>query len=82
MRAGIMLRAVGASVSVVMHLVEEALERGRLAGEVQVVETGASSIVRDTDELVAFVQQHRPPPAGPGRAGPDPDDHGADQDWE
>ncbi len=54
---------VGASVSVVLHLVEQALEEGRVAGEVEVeiVETGARSIVRDADELVAFVQAHRPP---------------------
>ncbi len=57
---------MGASVSVVMHLVERALDQGRLAGEVEVVETGARSMVRDTDELVAFVQAHRPPP-GPGQ---------------
>ena len=52
---------VGASVSVVLHLVEQALEEGRVAGEVEIVETGARSIVRDADELVAFVQAHRPP---------------------
>jgi hypothetical protein len=57
---------MGASVSVVMRLVEGALEQGRLAGEVEVVATGARSTVRDVDELVAFVQTHLPPP-GPGQ---------------
>lgn len=52
---------MGTSVSVVMHLAEGALDEGRLAGEVEVVETGARSIVRSTDELVAFIQGHRPP---------------------
>jgi hypothetical protein len=56
---------VGGSVSVLLHLVEEALDEGRLAGKVEVVETGARSIVRDTNELVVFVQQHRPPSATP-----------------
>ena len=60
-------RAVGASVSDVMHLVEETLDDGRLAGEVQVVETGASTVVRHTGELVASVQQHRPAPPGSSR---------------
>ena len=58
---------MGASVSVVVHLVEDALDDGRLAGEVQVVETGASTVVRDTGELVAFVQRHRPAPPASSR---------------
>ena len=66
MRRRCMFCLVGASVSLVMHLVEEALDQGRLAGEVEVVETGARSMVRDAGELVAFVQAHRPP-AGPGQ---------------
>lgn len=49
---------MGASVSVVVHLVEQALDEGRLAGEVEIVETGARALVRDADELVAFVQRH------------------------
>lgn len=53
---------MGASVSVVMHLVEQALDQGRLAGEVEIVETGAKSMVRDESELIAFVQAHRLPP--------------------
>jgi hypothetical protein len=57
---------MGASVPVVVRLVEHALDRGRLVGEVEVVETGARSMVRNADELVAFVQAHRPLP-GPGQ---------------
>ncbi len=60
-------RVVGASVSVVMHLVEDALDDGRLAGEVEIVETGAGTVVRDTGELVAFVHQHRPAQPGSSR---------------
>ena len=60
--------AVSGSVSVVMHLVEEALDEGRLAGEAQVVETGASSVVRDAGELVTFVQRHRPGSSGRERS--------------
>ena len=52
---------MGASVPVVVRLVEHALDQGRLAGEVEVVETGARSMVRNADELVVFVQAHRPP---------------------
>jgi hypothetical protein len=50
-----------------MHLVEGALDEGRLAGEVQVAESGASSVVRDAGELVIFVQWHRPTPLGRDR---------------
>lgn len=41
---------------VVLHLVEEALDQGRVAGEVEMVETGARAIVADAKELVGFVQ--------------------------
>ena len=44
---------------VVLHLVEEALDQGRVAGEVEMVETGARAIVRDAKELVDFVQGQR-----------------------
>jgi hypothetical protein len=47
-----------------MHLVEGALDEGRLAGKVQVAESGASSVVRDAGELVIFVQWHRPGSSG------------------
>lgn len=57
---GVHAGQVGASISVVLHLVEQALEEGRVAGEVEIVETGARSIVRDADEMVAFVLAHRP----------------------
>jgi hypothetical protein len=59
---------MASSVSVVLRLAEAALDQGRLAGEVELVETGARSIVRDADKLVVFVQAHRPSPgaAGPG----------------
>jgi len=62
MRPGAKLCGVGASISVVLHLAESALEEGRLAGEVEIVETSARGVVGDTNELVAFVQQHRPQP--------------------
>ena len=53
--------AVSTSVAVVLHLAEQALEEGRLAGEAEIVETGIRRIVRDGDELVSFVQANRPP---------------------
>ena len=51
---------VGTSVAVVLHLVDKALEEGRLAGEAEIVETGVRGIVHDGDDLVSFVQAHRP----------------------
>ena len=60
MRPPVSARAMGASVPVVMRLVEQALDEGRIAGEVEMVENGARAIVRDASELVAFVQGQRP----------------------
>ena len=57
---------VGTSVAVVLHLVEHALEEGRLAGEAEIVESGARAIVRDADDLVGFVRANRPPTGGAG----------------
>ncbi len=44
----------------VLHLAEQALDEGRLAGEAEIVETGIRRIVRDGEELVSFVQANRP----------------------
>jgi hypothetical protein len=52
---------VGSSVAVVLHLAEQALDEGRLAGEAEIVETGMRGIVRDGNELVSFVRAHRSP---------------------
>jgi hypothetical protein len=49
---------------VVLRLVEQALDEGRIAGEVEMVETGARSVVGDAGELVAFVNSQRR--LGPG----------------
>ena len=54
---------MGASLAVVLHLAEQALDEGRLAGEVEIVATGVRTLVRDAEELVIFLQCHRPPPA-------------------
>lgn len=59
MRAGHMLGPMGASVSVVLRLVVEPLDEGRLAGEAEVVETGDRGMFTSADDLVAFVQRHR-----------------------
>lgn len=48
-----------ASVPVVLRLVAQALDEGRIAGEVEMVETGARAVVADASELVAFVQAQR-----------------------
>jgi hypothetical protein len=45
------------TLSVVLRLLTEALERGRLAGQLEVVETGERTLVRDADEMVAFLQK-------------------------
>ena len=56
---------MGAPVPVVLRLVERALDEGRIAGEVEMVETGARAVVRDAGELVAFVNSQRH--LGPGQ---------------
>lgn len=58
------------AISVVLRLVEQALRAGRLAGEVEVVETGERRVVKDADELVRFLRPGaggdavRPAPVG------------------
>jgi hypothetical protein len=47
------------TLALVLRLVEEALARGRLAGEVQIVETGERAVVRDAQELIEFVDRAR-----------------------
>jgi hypothetical protein len=50
------------TVSVVLRLVEQALAAGRLAGEAEVVETGERRVVRDAEDLLAFLRRPRRPP--------------------
>ena len=59
---------MGVPVPVVLRLVERALDEGRIAGEVEIIETGARAVVRDADELVAFVKSQRR--MGPGQGAP------------
>jgi hypothetical protein len=40
------------TLSLLLHLAEEALAAGRLAGEAVLVETGERAVVRDAQELV------------------------------
>jgi hypothetical protein len=51
------------TVSVVLRLIEQALATGRLAGEAELVATGERAVVKDADELLAFVRRSRPDPA-------------------
>lgn len=44
------------AISVVLRLVEQALRAGRLAGEVEVVETGERRVVKDAEEIVRFLR--------------------------
>jgi hypothetical protein len=44
------------TVSVVLRLVERALASGRLAGEARLVESGETAVIRDAEELVAFLR--------------------------
>jgi hypothetical protein len=52
------------TVSVLLRLAGEALERGRLAGEAEVVDTGRRAVVRDAGELVEFLRRHAEEPEG------------------
>ena len=45
------------TISVVLRLVEQALAGGRLAGEVEIVDTGERASVRDAEELVRFLRE-------------------------
>lgn len=50
---------VGAVLSsFVLRLAPEALADGRIAGRVEVVETGEAASLRSADELVAFLYDH------------------------
>ena len=46
-------------------MAEQALDEGRLAGEVELVETGDRTLVGSADELIAFVRAHRRSPDDP-----------------
>jgi hypothetical protein len=48
------------TVSVVLRLTPAALEAGRLAGEVEVVATGERAVVKDAEDLLAFLRRSRP----------------------
>jgi hypothetical protein len=54
------------TISVVLRLVDSALDAGRLAGEAELVATGERRVVRNAQELLAFlagaaaVDGHRP----------------------
>lgn len=55
-RPGSAVRTVASMlVSYVVRLVTEALEEGRVAGEVQSVTTGERQAVRDSEELIAVL---------------------------
>ena len=40
-----------------LRLVRDALAKGKLAGEAELVATGERAVVRDAEELVAFVRR-------------------------
>ncbi len=44
------------TVSVVLRIASQALAAGRLAGEVELVDTGERAVVRNADELVALLR--------------------------
>ena len=48
------------TIALVLHLAPAALAVGRIAGEAEIVQTGARALVRDVDELVAFLRRHMP----------------------
>lgn len=41
--------------SVILRIAPSALRAGRLAGEVESIETGRRAVVRSTEELLAFI---------------------------
>jgi hypothetical protein len=47
------------TVSVVLRIADAALAAGRLAGEAELVATGERVVVKDADELLAFVRRPR-----------------------
>lgn len=48
------------TISVVLRLAPAALAEGRLAGEVELADTGQRGLVASAEELVAFVAAHQP----------------------
>ena len=47
------------SISVMLRLAPEALDDGRLAGEVELVATGERALVADAGQILTFVLTHR-----------------------
>jgi hypothetical protein len=45
------------TISLVLRVAPEALAAGRLAGEAELVQTGARAVVRDAAELIAFLRE-------------------------
>lgn len=54
----------------VLRLAGQALDEGRLAGEVELVESGERTLVGNADELISFVCDHRFPIDHAGREEP------------
>jgi hypothetical protein len=61
------------TISLLLRVVPEALAAGRLAGEAQHVESGKRAVVRDADELIAFLRDEPGRPEHPGEAARDSD---------
>lgn len=45
------------TVSVILNLSQQALSAGRLAGSAEIVSTGERRVIRDAEELVAFLAE-------------------------
>jgi hypothetical protein len=56
------------TISLVLRVAPEALAAGRLAGEAEVVETGERTVVRDAEELVAFLRRDAAETIAPSEA--------------
>jgi hypothetical protein len=54
------------TLSVLLRIARDALANGRLAGQVELVESGERTVVRDSEELIAFLRAApvEPPPSG------------------
>jgi hypothetical protein len=61
------------TISLLLRLAPEALAAGRLAGEAQHVESGKRAVVRDVDELIAFLREEHGEPELPGPSAGDAD---------
>jgi len=55
------------NISVLLRLAPQALSSGRLAGRAEIVETGESTQIRDSEELVAFLRAEGSPERQLGR---------------